>query len=833
VPVRVSVIVGAILVSLAFAATQANAASSLPQVASGHRPGPDALYLPPADAPQLDNVAPWSAPPILVSGAQAYRGGEFLYQDFLYDDHGAAGVPDPNAPVGPNAFLFSPTAGTFTYPTDPVYANNAADLVEFRVKPLADSTAFRVTLNTLTDPNRVAFTIALGSSAAPVPWPHGAGVSSPAAMLLTVHGTTAELTDAVTGSAKSPAPTATVNLTRRQFDVRVPHAAWDPHQTTVRMTIGVGLWSPSAGSYLAPAGGSATADTPGGGGAPSNAAIVNVGPRLNEPYPDAANPPSATLADSAAAAAVAARWWRERNQADALRLGDVSQFHADVDFAKLAAGTDDESGVPKTGPIDRILASHYQFGQGLDPSKVCFDLASNFSAGPKCVGRFVGQLQPYALYVPNKPQPARGFGMTLLLHSLSANYNQYSSSRNQSELGDRGPGSLVLTPSGRGPDGFYAGAAEADTFEAWADVARHYKLDPDWTDVSGYSMGGFGTYRLLARWPDLFARGFSTVGIPGTANDQLASLRNTPIMIWNDAGDELVRVDQSEAAVQALTAAGLRFDSWFFPGSDHLTLATNDEYGPAATFLGDARVDRDPAHVTFVVDPTEDSVSAQAVADHAYWVSGLAVRTASAAPTGTFDARSEGFGVGDPPVLGVQPGAGTLNGGNHGPMPYVERKQDWGPAPPAATSDVLDITATNIRAATIDAARARVSCAAKLNIKSDGPLQVTLAGCAAGLPSNARCVDQRRFSFKLHHYRRARVVRVEVFVNGKRKLTRRGHDIKRVTIGRLPQKRFRVKIVSTQSTGSRLVSSRTYRGCTKSRPTTRRHGSRRRRVTAP
>jgi len=39
---------------------------------------------------------------------------------------------------------------------------------------------------------------------------------------------------------------------------------------------------------------------------------------------------------------------------------------------------------------DRILASRWQFGQGMDPTKVCFDLASNFSAGAKCIGRYVG-----------------------------------------------------------------------------------------------------------------------------------------------------------------------------------------------------------------------------------------------------------------------------------------------------------------------------------------------------------------------------------------------------------------------------------------------------------
>ena len=54
--------------------------------------------------------------------------------------------------------------------------------------------------------------------------------------------------------------------------------------------------------------------------------------------------------------------------------------------------------------------------------------------------------------------------MTLLLHSLGANYNQFSDSRNQSQLGDRGPGSIVITPEGRGPDGWYYGHAGADAF---------------------------------------------------------------------------------------------------------------------------------------------------------------------------------------------------------------------------------------------------------------------------------------------------------------------------------------------------------------------------------
>src|SRR5213595_3362727 len=109
---------------------QALAQGSLPEVSGGHRPGPDALYAGPAKAPQLENHGPWKAKPILVSGTQAYRDGEYLYQDYLFDDHGGIGTPDPNSPWSDSADLFSPPAGTFTYPTDadpahPVYANNA------------------------------------------------------------------------------------------------------------------------------------------------------------------------------------------------------------------------------------------------------------------------------------------------------------------------------------------------------------------------------------------------------------------------------------------------------------------------------------------------------------------------------------------------------------------------------------------------------------------------------------------------------------------------------------------------------------------------------------
>jgi C-terminal binding-module, SLH-like, of glucodextranase len=695
----------------------------------GPAPGPSILYAPPAVAPQLQNAprSVWHAQPILVSGADAYLRGEYLYQDYLYDDHGAHEQVDPQDPRLPGN-AFSQPNGTYTYPTAPAYANNAADLVEFRVRPLARSTAFRVTLNTLKDPSLVAFSIALGGQAGVLrSFPDGANVRAPADLFLTVHagpggGLVGKLVDAATGKAiYGPAPRVSVDPQRRQIEVRVAHASWNPGTHTVRMAMGVGLWDKANHAYLLP-GPNASATQPGGsGGAQNPPAFFNVAFRTQEPWPE---PRGATFVPDAARSPA---WWRDALQGQALAAGDLSPIHADVDFAKLARGTRDESGVPRTGPIDRILASHFEPHQGLDNSKSCT------SGDGSC--EYGGQLQPYALYVPAK-EPAGGYGMTLLLHALFTNYNLFEGALNQSELGNRNGGSLVLTPESRGTDGNYTSLAGVDVFEAWADVARHYTLDPAWSTVTGYSMGGIGTFKLAEQFPDLFAAAQSTSGDDG--NGLEASLRNVPVLMWNMAVDEEVTFPGVQKTYSALDGLGYRYAIDLFAPGEHNTFYLNDQYGPAASWLGGQRVHPDPAHVTFAFDPTLDFAKYGFVADHAYWVSGLRARTAGA--QGSIDAVSHGLGASDPAPSGTQHGAGKLTGGTIPVLAYASQSQTWGPVPAAPAADRLDISATNVSSATIDVARAHVDCGVDLHVTSDGPLTLTLAGCGrtvsiAGTPS--------------------------------------------------------------------------------------------------
>lgn len=699
-------------------------ASSLFTSEEGYRPGPDILYAEPAKAPQLENVAPWVAEPILVSGTSAYRSGEFLYQDFLYDDHGAEGVPDPVDNPFLMEFSFSPASGTLTYPKAPEFASNAADLVEFRVKPLDGETAFRLTMNTVVDSARTAFTIALGDSDIARTWPHGAGVKSPAAMFLTVHGDVASLIEANTGKEILPAPKVKIDMLRRQFDVRVPHAAWNPDRNTVRMSAGFGLWDIASGSYLKP--GLTASESAPGGMAPGGAALFNLAFRFNEPFPDFKTYGlGRSYVDSLAIFKVAPKMaWREYAQSQALRDGDVTPFFTVVDFSKLANRTEDDSGVPKSGKLNRIFASHFAPAQGLDFTKMC----GRLTEGGSCEGVFRGQLQPYSIYIPDRAQPKEGWGLTLLLHALGTNYNLFTNSKYQSSLGERGRGSLVITPLARGHDGDYTDYAEADVFEVWADVARHYPLDKAWSAITGFSMGGGGTYSLLARWPDLFGRGAGVAAVP--EGDRIKSFRNTPVMTWIGVLEEGSTIDRQMTSRNNLEKEGLSFVFDQFFTADHLTLATNDEYAPLIEFLGEAKVNPNPSHVTFWVQPKADSVRAKTVADHAYWLSNLKVRNVgTAGEGGLVDAYSHGFGLGTSKGKGVASSTGILQGGAHGPMLYLRSSQDQEDAEKINTLDRLTITAKNISTMTVDVRRARLSCSPVIKAVTDGPLTIVLKGC--------------------------------------------------------------------------------------------------------
>jgi predicted peptidase len=102
-------------------------------------------------------------------------------------------------------------------------------------------------------------------------------------------------------------------------------------------------------------------------------------------------------------------------------------------------------------------------------------------------------------------------------------------------------------------------------------VAAKLNIDPERIYVTGLSMGGYGTWRLAAAYPERFA---AAVPICGGGDPQkiAAKLRDVPIWAFHGAKDLTVPLSESQEMVDAVRAAGgdVRFtvypdvahDSW-------------------------------------------------------------------------------------------------------------------------------------------------------------------------------------------------------------------------------------------------------------------------------
>ena len=717
----------AIASSLPAAAPRSQAAgldSSLPSVTSGARPGPDVLYSPAPAAPQLENRdSRFKAPPLLVSGAEAYVSGEYLYQDFLYDDYGSDTDGNGGTPL-------SPRRGNIDYPTNSSrYGGNAADIVEFRIAAGPDSVAYRVTLNTLLAPDTTIVAIAFDTDhnaltgAATLPRDPGAPFPG-TDEAITVWGSGAEHTRFSPLPVTTPLSVST-DLQANQITVTVPRTVSNPSGAW-RTTVAAGLYDGATGGWLRP-GISATATTPGGAGPldPAPSGIFNLAFRFDEPIFHSDTPP-------------------DTNQALVLQQKNPTAYAHDIDFNALNAGASRDL-VPHTGTQVRLFPSRLPLGEGRDLSK--------FPA-------YLGQLQPYTLYVPTTYSPGSPAGLTLNLHSLNEHYWQYNGSKGVQQMGEQ-RGNLVATSLSRGPDGWYKDVGEYDVFEMWNDVASHFSLDPNKVAISGYSMGGYATYRLGTLYPDLFGKAFTQVGPPGEGiwvpplpptgaprgdqqagndgapetltNSVLENTRNLPYLNLAATEDELVPVAGTRAqnlgapeyGIKGFDQLGYRFDFRLYDPSDHLALAaTGYDFAFAPAFLGDASVDRNPPHVTFSYMPAADDASLGLVHDHAYWVSGLSPATITPFPAkGTIDAFSHAFGTGDP-ASAFSTGAGVQ------PLPYTEFIRTWGTPPAISRENRLDVSLTNLAQTTVDLPRARLDVCSTLTVaaSSDGNSNLLLSG---------------------------------------------------------------------------------------------------------
>jgi hypothetical protein len=327
---------------------------------------------------------------------------------------------------------------------------------------------------------------------------------------------------------------------------------------------------------------------------------------------------------------------------------------------------------------------------------------------------------------------------------------------------------LVVGTDARGADEWGYGQSGASNFETWADLARRFKLDPTKVAISGFSSGAYTAEKLALTFPDVFGKAFICDGldvapsfpaINGAADigpadtvtvhepgskiaNLLPSRRNQPVMEWAGSTDDYIPYDITRERAGAYAAGDYDYEfvTWHGFASQHMVMCNNGTWDVLTKWLGDMKRVVDPRRVTYVRNPLMDDPGSGLVGDRAYWLSGIETRNRA---LGTIDVTSEGFGVGAAPVPpAAAEDASVASDGIYmtsydqpyshwafAANPYTREYRHLGSGPAQPASDRLTITATNIGSITIDPQRAKVSCGAKLDVKSDGPLSVTLLGC--------------------------------------------------------------------------------------------------------
>lgn len=99
------------------------------------------------------------------------------------------------------------------------------------------------------------------------------------------------------------------------------------------------------------------------------------------------------------------------------------------------------------------------------------------------------------------------------------------------------------------------------------ETAGKHPIDRKRIYITGLSMGGFGTWDLLARSPETWA---AAIPICGGGDPKTArNLKDIPIRIFHGAADEVVLPESSERMAAALKEIGGKAELTMYPGVGH------------------------------------------------------------------------------------------------------------------------------------------------------------------------------------------------------------------------------------------------------------------------
>lgn len=179
-------------------------------------------------------------------------------------------------------------------------------------------------------------------------------------------------------------------------------------------------------------------------------------------------------------------------------------------------------------------------------------------------------LQPYSIKIPKNFDRNKKYPLFVMLHG--------SGSDDQSMLYEdellTENNFIEVAPYGRGTSNCFSDdSAEVDVKEAIDDVIKNYPIDTTKIIIAGFSMGGYGAYRIFYEYPKLFKGVVVFSGHPNLPNywlgkghpdflkpEYLKPFKNIPVFIYHSKNDMNCPYDLTKQLVEKLIKAGAKVE---------------------------------------------------------------------------------------------------------------------------------------------------------------------------------------------------------------------------------------------------------------------------------
>jgi predicted peptidase len=194
-----------------------------------------------------------------------------------------------------------------------------------------------------------------------------------------------------------------------------------------------------------------------------------------------------------------------------------------------------------------------------------------------------GDSLPYGLLQPGKPVQGEKYPLVIFLHG--AGERGSDNEKNIKHI------QLLFTANNHNKYPCYVVAPQCPKKEVWSDlmwgkpfsatptrpmemflqllekIQKEYPIDLNRIYITGVSMGGFGTWDLMARFPNRFA---AAVPICGGGDERtVEKIKHIPVWAFHGAKDETVPPKLSRKMIAALQNAGASPGYTEYPNVEH------------------------------------------------------------------------------------------------------------------------------------------------------------------------------------------------------------------------------------------------------------------------